>query len=53
LADAMGVKRHAIYMMPNLLSKATSDRIIGVCVRENIDPTPLLNSEKAETEKAA
>jgi hypothetical protein len=46
LAAAMGVKRHAIYMMPDCLSSATSDRIVGVCVRNGIDPAPLLESEK-------
>ncbi len=33
LASALGVTRHAIYMWPNELPKATQDRVIGGAVR--------------------
>lgn len=37
LAAALGVKRHAIYMMPDVLPQATTDRVIGAAMRFGID----------------
>ncbi len=45
LATALGVSRHAVYMMPDFLSQRTFDRIVGASIRAGIDPAPLLEAE--------
>ena len=52
LAEKMGVSRHAIYMWPDVLPQTVADRVVGVCMRNNIDPTPLLISEEDAREAA-
>jgi len=51
IARAIGVTNQALNNWSDPLSPTASDRVLAACVREGIDPAPLLDTPDSEALK--